>query len=97
MKKTVRVTPMTRQGRYPGILLQTPFSKDFILKLKTMVPFNERWFNEHKSGWWISQQYADVAVHLASEHFGGASVVDENGERVFVGVDGARVKQEQLF
>jgi hypothetical protein len=81
----------------PGVLVQTPFSLDFITALKAMVPYNHRWFNEARSGWWVSQDYADVATHLASEHFGGMEVTDANGDRIVHTAAGERCKQEALF
>ena len=95
-RKNVRITPM-RFKDCVGVLVQTPFSHDFIAVLKALVPWDHRWFSEHKSGWWISQKYSDVATHLASEHFGGMEVTDANGERVTVTADGERCRQELLF
>lgn len=96
MKKNVRVQPMKSYDR-AGVLIQTPFSLDFVRTLKAMVPFNHRLFNEHRSGWWISDEYSEVIIHLASQHFGGAEVKDANGERIMHSADGERCRQEVLF
>ena len=94
--KNVRITSLTFKG-IEGVLVQTPFSLDFVLALKAMVPWDHRWFNEHKSGWWISGRYSDVITHLASEHFGGMEITDKQGDRVVVTASGERCKQEMLL
>lgn len=94
--KTVRVRPMRFKG-HPGVLLQTPFDKQFVRTLKNMIPFNCRWFNEHREGWWISEAYADVATHLAHECFGGTEITDQDGEKTVITAAGERCRQEDLF
>lgn len=96
MTKTVRVQPM-RHRQYDGVLIQTPYNEHFIAALKALVPFTDRWFNEHRGGWWISKGYADVVTHLAHEHFGGAEITDERGDKVVVTAAGERCRQERLF
>jgi hypothetical protein len=96
VKKTVRVQPM-RHHRHEGVLVQTPYSAEFVTALKAMVPYTDRIFNEHRHGWWVSQRYADVATHLAHQHFGGAEITDANGDKVVVTAAGERCKQSELF
>jgi hypothetical protein len=86
-----------RHGRHEGVLVQTPYDEHFVAALKALVPFTDRWFNEHRSGWWISKKFGDVATHLAHEHFGGTEIVDENGDRVVVTAAGERCKQESFL
>jgi hypothetical protein len=86
-----------KHRQHAGVLVQTPYDETFVARLKALVPFTDRWFNEHKAGWWVSQRYADVVTHLAHESFGGAEIVDEHGDRVVVTAAGERCKQSELF
>ena len=95
MTKTVRVEP-AKHNRQPGILLRFPFDRVFLEKLKAMVPYTDRIFNEYRHAWFISHRYADVATHLAHEHFGGAEITDENGQKIVVTAAGERCKQAEL-
>jgi len=95
MTKRVRVTPHRRRG-YEGVLLQVPRDVGFIRALKSAVPFTDRIFLErHPSGWWISSNFCNTAIDLATEHFGGSDVVDNAGVRT-VQAGSRRCRQEVL-
>ena len=73
---------MKSYGR-PGVLVQTPFDEFFVEQLKAMVPPRDRWWNAHRKGWWVAEEYRDIVLHLVREAFGGAIiVVDEEGREI---------------
>lgn len=78
-RKTSRISPMKLGGR-PGVLVQTPYSEYFVQNLKASIPKGDRWWNEHRTGWWVSESYADLARHFVLEEFGVAIIVDDEGE-----------------
>jgi hypothetical protein len=95
MTKTVRVES-TKYNRQPGILLRFPFDRGFLETLKRMVPYTDRIFLERRHAWFITQKYADVAIHLAHQHYGGAEITDADGKKTVITAAGERCRQAEL-
>lgn len=96
MKATPRIHPMKSFGR-DGVLIQAPYDEVVLEQLKAMVPSEARRWNERLRGWWVRDDYADIAVHLILEAFGSIGRVDESGESVLETASGERWRQERLF
>ena len=95
-RKLVRVTRLERRG-VPGVLLQAPSDRDFATQVNQHVPWDHRWRIETKAGWWISDAYADVAIHLARERFTSADFVGADGAQLVLTAAGEKCRQESLF
>lgn len=78
-RKTAKISPMQLRGR-PGVLLQTPYSDYFVQNLKASIDRRDRWWNEHRKGWWVAEEHARLARHFVLEEFGVAIIVDDEGE-----------------
>jgi len=92
-----RFTPMKRYGRIPGVLVQFPYDEHLIAQLKAMVPRADRWYNEHRKGWWIAEPHRKLVEHLIREAFPKAvEIVDEEGRAVTIEGDD-RLVQERLL
>ena len=81
----------------PGVLVQTPFDMEFVLQLKAMVPRHDRWFNEHRKGWWVAEVWAQVIEHLVRETFGAVVIVDEGGREITHERSGEKLEQGRLL
>ena len=80
-----------------GVLVQTPFDEFFVEQIKAMVPRHERWFNPHRKGWWVAEEWAPVIEHLVRETFGAVVIVDEAGHEITHERSGERLEQGRLF
>lgn len=79
--KPPKLTPMKLSGR-DGILVQTPYDEIFVGQLKNMISRRDRWWNEHRKGWWVAEEERTLVMHLL-EMFGGTVViVDQDGHEV---------------
>ncbi len=77
-RKVARISPMKLSGR-PGMLFQTPYDETYVGQLKAMIGRRDRWWNDHRKGWWIAADSARLARHLTLEAFGVAVIVDDEG------------------
>jgi hypothetical protein len=93
---TARIVPMRLSGR-PGVLVKTPFSDAFLLQLKALVPYTDRWWNERAVGWWCAQPYQDVVEHIVRDVFGTYELEDEDGLVVTYTAAGEKLYQEELL
>jgi len=95
VSKPAKVSPMKLRGR-AGILVQTPYDEFFVGQIKAMVPRHERWFNEHRKGWWISAEWAPAIEHLVREAFGAVVVADQDGREI-THEAGEKIEQVRLL
>lgn len=86
---------MKLRGR-PGVLVQTPFDEFYNAQLKAMIPKRDRWWNEHRTGWWIHEDYADTITFLAEQAFGAIIIVDDDGREI-THEGGERLEQGRLL
>lgn len=99
MKKTAvpKLSPMKLRGR-PGVLFQTPYDEMYVAQLKGLIPNKrDRWFNEHRRGWWIAEEHVDLVTHLTRETFGAMRVVDDEGHEIIEERSGERLEQGRLL
>lgn len=96
VSKPPKVSPMKLRNR-PGILVQTPFDRFFVDQVKSMVPRSDRWWNDHRTGWWISEEYREPIEHLTRECFGAVVIVDEDGHEITHERSGEKLEQGRLL
>ncbi len=84
-------------SKRPGVLVQTPYDEFLIAQLKAMVPRRDRWWNDHRKGWWIAEEHEKTVVHLVLQAFQYVVVVDEHGDAITHDNTGARLVQERLL
>lgn len=84
MRDVPRITPMKRFGRIPGVLVQFPWAPHLNAAVKGLVPRADRWWNEHRTGWWIHERHKDLVIHLVSEAFPAVEYVDEDGTAITI-------------
>lgn len=54
-------------GAGPKVKLKTPYSSDFVVKLKTLVPYESRKWNANEKVWEVDSQYTEGACALIQE------------------------------
>ncbi len=93
---TPKVSPMKLRKR-AGVLVQTPYDEFLNSQIKGMVPRGDRWWNDHRKGWWVAEEYRDIAIHLVLQCFQYVVVVDDEGEAITHDSTGAKLVQERLL
>ena len=84
-----------RDDDRPGILVQTPYSEEFVEELKSLPRRDRAWDSEEKV-WWVAEAHRDRVQELVIHHFGAVEVVDEDGACETISPQ-ARTRQERLF
>jgi len=53
-----------------GIVLKTPFNREFVDDLKAQIPSSERRWDSYHKAWGVSAAYAEKAIELFECYFG---------------------------
>ena len=58
------------------LILKTPFNEEFIVELKSIVPFEERNWDENNKIWTVKQEYQNKMIELFKKHFREGALVE---------------------
>jgi hypothetical protein len=62
------MSSITLEGN--SLVVCTPYDPDLVTRLKDMIPFNERRWDQKRRAWIISRQYGQLVADIIEDHLG---------------------------
>lgn len=87
-----------RRTDRPGLVVQTPYSADFVEDIKRTVPSEDRAWWPSALQWWVLEDYEADIIALVVYHYGETIVVTEDGDEIYLDQNGEEsARQARLF